>query len=245
MYALFKALGLNDKEIQTFLKLLELGAQPISIVAKAVGIPRPSMYVVLGRLKTFQLIEEFEQRGVKYVKTIPVRDIELLIRSQERQLGQTRQMFLASLPDLESLENRISITPRVQSYDGKKACMKFYEQVAKAKEFWAFFSPVPVKKYMPEYVYQLAELIKKAKGHAKEILVDSEEARDYQKKFSAAHHEIKILPQGSVFDADILLTPLKLYLISYGENQVNGTEITSPAIVGAHRVIFDQLWQRL
>ena len=51
MQEIFTRLGLSAKETQTFLKLLELGAQPVSVVAKHVGIPRSTMYFIVDQLK--------------------------------------------------------------------------------------------------------------------------------------------------------------------------------------------------
>ena len=72
MQQLFACLGLSSKETQTFLKLLELGAQPVSVIAKHVGVPRSTMYFILERLRVIGLVEEFERSGIRYAKSVPV-----------------------------------------------------------------------------------------------------------------------------------------------------------------------------
>ncbi|MFA6529197.1 MAG: helix-turn-helix domain-containing protein, partial [Candidatus Gracilibacteria bacterium] len=127
MKELFESLGAGEKEMQAFLKMLELGAQPISIIAKFVGVPRSSMYVILDRLKALHLVEEFEQKNIKYVRCIPVENLKNILESKEKQLEQTLVMLGKKLPELENLENRLSITPKVKFHEGKEGVMQVYE----------------------------------------------------------------------------------------------------------------------
>src|SRR3989339_51008 len=98
MKILFKTLGATEKEMQTYLKMLELGAQPVSVMAKYVGMPRSSMYAVLERLKSLHLIEEFDQHGLKYIRCIPVKMIKDLLQSKRRMLQQAMNVLEEKLP---------------------------------------------------------------------------------------------------------------------------------------------------
>ena len=140
MDALFSRLGLTAKEAQTFLKLLPLGAQPVSVVAKHAGVPRSSMYFVIDRLKSRGLVEEFERAAVKYVKCIPVKDTADLLRTEERTIAQTIEVLEAKLPALQALENTLSVTPKVKFSEGCEAVMKVYESLSREKEFCTFFN---------------------------------------------------------------------------------------------------------
>lgn len=245
MKNLFYTLGANEKEMQTFLKILELGAQPVSIIAKHLQTPRSSMYVTLEKLKKLNLIEEFERMGITYIKCIPIDSITDLLKVKERQVEQSINILQEKMPELKALENRLSIFPTVRFFQGKKSVMAIYEEILKEKEFYATFSPHIVKKIMPEYVHKLAEELLKKKGSAKEILVCSKEAEEYKEKFHSQKHQIKILPKGRTFESDNIITKEKIYLISYGENQISGTEIHNKSLAKTHRVLFEELWERL
>lgn len=245
MKTLFQNLGANEKEMQAFRVLLPLGAQPVSVVAKHMGVPRSSMYVVLEKLKKLQLVEQFERQGITYVKCIPVRHIADLIRTRQSSLEHTLNILEEELPELEKLENKLSITPTVRFYEGKKAVMKMYEEVIRENAFAAFFNPAVVHAIMPEYYYKVGEMLRKNKGRAKELLVPGSEAGRYKKRFESQNHEIQFLPKNALFYSDTLICKETIYMISYGEKEVSGTGIKNPTLAQTQRVIFEELWKRV
>ncbi len=243
MKQLFRKLGMNEKEIETFLRLLELGAKPISVIAKYVGTPRSTMYVIIEKLKSMNLVEEVARRGVLYVKCIPVKNIIPVLQERELGLRNTISLIKDKLPELEALENKLSITPTVKFFEGKKAVMEMYEEVLREKEFRAFFNPKLVKRVMPEYHFKIPQKLKGSGGKAKELLVDGPDAKEYQKKFSSLRHEIRILPKELVFSADMIMTKSAIYMISYGEKEISATAVHNPSLAEAQRIVFDLIWK--
>ena len=243
MKQLFIRLGLNEKESNVFLKMLELGAQPISIIAKHVGIPRSTMYLLIENLKKAHLIESFQRADILYVKAIPVRQIFDVIRSKERELEQTTKILEEQLPQLEAIENKLSITPRIKFFEGKAEVMKMYESVLKEKSFVAVFNPELVKKFMPEYHYQIPETMAENKCNAKEILVDSSVAREYKKLYESKNHKIKILKKSVSFESDTIICFDKIYMISYGAKDLSAIEIWNKSLAETQYVLFNELWK--
>ena len=242
---LFKRLGLNEKETLTFLKMLELGAQPVSVLARQVGIPRPTMYLVIDNLKKAQLAETFERADILYVKAIAAKAIADVLHAKESEIGQTLAMLQKALPELETLENKLSITPQVKFFEGKKAVMKMYEAALKEKRFDAFFNPALVKRVMPEYHFKIPETIRHEKLKVRELLVAGPEAKEYQKRFASARHQIRILPPDIIFDSDTILCPDKIDMISYGEKDVSAVEILNRSLAKTQQVLFERLWKNL
>ncbi len=244
MKALFDQLGLKPKERETFLRLLELGAQPVSIIAKHMTIPRPSMYLILDSLSKKGLVEEFDRDKVKYAKCIPVKNMASIIDARKKALDATANLLATKIPELESLENKLSITPKMRFLEGKEGVRRMYEQVLKEGEFWAFFNPDMVKKIMPEYHDKIPQSIRENSGKAREMLVDSPEAREYQKNYSSKNHEIKLLPKGAQFHSDIIIAGDKIYMIAFGEKQISATEILSPPLVETQKALFSLIWDK-
>ncbi|MFH0820269.1 MAG: helix-turn-helix domain-containing protein [Candidatus Peregrinibacteria bacterium] len=242
MKSLFTKLGLNEKETETFLKLLELGAQPVSVIAKHVGVPRPTMYLILDSLKHAQLVEEFERAGIKYFKAIPAKEIAGVLKSREREIEQTLSILQESLPELEALENKLSITPRVKFFEGKQAIMKMYESMLREKTFCAVFNPQRVKRMMPEYHFKIPETIRSEKLKVKELLVAGSDAEEYQNLFQSKNHQIKILPKTVNFESDTIICPEKIYMISYGEKDQSAIEIWNKSLAETQKILFEQLW---
>lgn len=245
MKELFKRLELNDKETQTFLKMLELGAQPVSVIARHVGIPRSTMYLVLESLKKAQLIDEFERKGIRYAKAVLVKELPGVLRAKERQIEQTLKILEEALPALEALENKLSITPHVKFFEGKEAVMKMYESVLTEKMFDTFFNPALVKHVMPEYHFKIPETIREKKLKVRELLVPGPEAEEYEQRFASNHHQIRLFPPSAIFESDTIICPEKIYMISYGEKDLSAIEIYNQSLAKTQRVIFEELWNKI
>lgn len=242
---LFENLGLTEKESRAWLKMLELGGQPVSVIAKYVGVPRSSMYVMLERLEKDEFTQRFDRNGITYFKAISPKALGEVLRSREEKIGQTIRLFERELPNLEAMENKLSITPRVRFFEGEMGAAKMYEEVLKEREFCTVFNPQLVKKVMPEYIYKIAEELKKKNGRAKELLTESAEAHNYLKKFSSSLHKIKILPSNIHFSSDTIICKNKIYMIAYGEEQLSAIEIINPFLAQTQWVLFEELWKRL
>ncbi len=245
MNTLFSKLGLTKKEADVFLKLLSLGGQPVSVIAKHAGIPRSSMYFVLEKLRERRLIEEFERAGVKYVKCIPVRDIATVLKAEERNLQHTLALLEEQLPALESLENTLSVTPKVKFSEGKDAVMKIYESLSQEKEFCTFFNPAVFGTVVDASLNTIPAILRESGGRAREVVVDSPEARQYQKKFHSERHKIKLLSKGATFLSDCIICKDRICMVTYGENQVAAIEIFGKTLASTHQTMFEELWRHL
>ncbi len=245
MKQLFHNLGADEKEMDIFLKLLELGAQPVSVIARHMNTPRSSMYAMLGRLRGLGLIEEFERSGMKYVKCIPVKNLQSLLKDRQGQIVKTVSLLEEELPELSRIENTMSITPKVSFFEGKDAVIRMYRKILEEKEFCSFFHPQSVKRVMPEYFYLIPEELRRNKGKARELLVRCDEAFEYQKKYRSSHHQIKFFQEGMVFCSDTILTKEKIYMVSYGENDVSAVEIFNTSLAETQRIFFEEIWGRI
>ena len=105
MNKLLLKLGANHKESETYLALLELGPQPISSIARRIGVPRSTMYTIIDSLKKLRLIDKFVRAKVTYVKAISAKDIQNVIRIHENELKQVQGLYNESLHQLETIEN--------------------------------------------------------------------------------------------------------------------------------------------
>ncbi|MBI5793822.1 hypothetical protein HZA87_01905 [Candidatus Uhrbacteria bacterium] len=245
MDELFARLGLNEKETETFRTLLSLGAQPVSVIAKHVHLPRSSMYFIVEKLKEHRLIEEFERTGIRYVKCIPVRDLPDVVKAQQRGMQQTLELLREKLPQLQALENTLTVTPKVKLSEGMDAVMKVYESLAHEKQIYSYFNPAVFMKMMPAYATFISDAVIPAGGKAKEIVVDCKEARAYKKKFHSKNHQYRLLPAGVTFLSDCIICKDRVCFVTYGEKQIAAIELFSTTLAATQRVIFDQMWKSL
>lgn len=243
MEDLLKNLGANKKEAETFLKLLELGAQPVSVIAKQVSVPRSTMYLILDGLKKLGLVEEFERNALKYFKCIPVRDIPGILKTREDEIKRALSVLEKRLPELEALENKLSITPKVKFYEGKDAVVKMYEEVLKEKTFYACFNPHVDSPVMKIYFDKVGETINAKKLNVSELVVDGPLGKRYLKEYATKNHKIKILPKNMKFDSDNFICEDKIYMVSYGDRDVSAVKIYSRALVETQKAMFEQVWK--
>ncbi len=245
MKNVFENLGLNEKEMRIFLKMLELGAQPISIIAKYTNTRRTSMYAILERLKSTGLVEEFERNNIRYVKCREIRNVKDILTNKEHDIKKALETFEKELPGLQALEDRLSITPKIRFFEGERGIAKIYENALKEKSFYTFFNPEDAKRIVPTYYAKIPKLIKRSKAKSREIVTNCAEAKKYQKENHSEIHRIKILPASKLFNADVIISKNKIYMISYKEDQISGVEISSEPLTQALRVIFEQAWNNL
>lgn len=244
MEEFLSALGAKPKEVTAFKNLIELGAQPVSILAKRLGLPRSSTYLIMDKLRELGLIEEFERGGIKYVKCISPEEIHGLLMAKKRSIDQLQNMYEEVLPQLNTLANRLSITPLIKYFEGKDAVMSMYEEVLQGQSFDAIFNPDVLKRMMPEYHYVIPTVAKSPRVHLRELLVAGEEARIYKKKFECANHKIFILPDNMEFSSDTIITENEIYMVAYGEEDISGIEIRNPILAHSQKVLFESLWER-
>jgi len=244
MKELFKKLGASEKETETFLRLLELGAQPASVIARHMHVPRSTMYLVLDGLKKLGLIEEFERKGMKYFKCISVEDIGAVLRLREDEIERTLGLLDENLTGLKALENKLSITPKVKFFEGEEAVMAMYESVLNEKSFYSFFNPGVENGVMKIYFDKVEKAIKARKMKVNEFVVDCKKGHGYFKRANTANHKIKILPKNAKFDSDTIICRDRICMISYGEKEVSAVVIWNDALVKTQKVMFEELWGR-
>lgn len=244
MKDLFSFLGTNEKESAAYLKLLGLGAQPVSVIARHMELPRSSMYSVIEKLKEVGLVTEFQRSGILHVKATASRDLPMIIKLRQKNLERGLILIEENMTDLAAVENKLSVTPTVVFYEGKKAVMGMYEKILTESGFCAFFNPKLVKKMMPEYHYKIGDTIREDRLPVRELLVQCEEASEYLKKYHSILHEIRILPNNVSFDSDTIITHDKIFMISYGESDLTGTEISNHSLSQTQTVLFETVWAK-
>lgn len=240
----FSTLGLREKEAETFLKLLSLGAQPVSVIAKHVGIPRSSMYFIMEKLQARGLIDVFERAGIRYVKCIPVKNIPDVLKAEERYIKHAQSLLQEKLPALQALESTISVLPKVKFNEGKEAVLSMYQSLARERRLYAFFNPAVVQSILPAAISVIADFLEEG-GEAKEIVVDSKDGRAYRDRYHSRRHQIKIFPGSVTFLSDTILCKDRICMVTYGEDEIAAIEIFSQTLATTQRTIFEQLWESL
>lgn len=103
--------GLNEKETQVYLSLLELGETSIQRISDKSGIKRTTLYHIIDDLKNKALIGTTVRKNKKYFFAEDPRLIG-------KQMEERRKKFENLLPELLSISNLIDKKPKIRYFEG-------------------------------------------------------------------------------------------------------------------------------
>ncbi len=113
-------LGLDGKEIATYLAALELSECTIVPLVKKTGIVRTTLVYVLEKLQTKGLIEIVQHATHKRYIAVSPKSLISLIRKKGAQLEMQAQQLEEVLPELNQLFRSSPFQPRVQVFKGEE-----------------------------------------------------------------------------------------------------------------------------
>ncbi len=176
-----KNLGLDQKERQVYLKLLELGEASMTNIARATQIKRATAYLVVEELQIKGLVSETMMGKRKQYSAIHPRRLVEMARSQKRQIED-------SLPDLVALYNQPKNKPRIQVFEHKAGMRMVYKDIFNAIERGAealFFANVDaIYNEMPEIVDEFNRSIADLKKiKIRELHYKNKGAKKWMEKF--------------------------------------------------------------
>ncbi len=118
--SIFEALNLDSAAASSYLFLLRNGATSAGKMARKIGIPRSSLYGILGRLSQHGLVGESLEGGIKLFIAEPPEKISLLFGRRLEELNNVQEQFRNILPELSRQNNSRLISPRLEMFEGSE-----------------------------------------------------------------------------------------------------------------------------
>lgn len=145
MHTQFETLGLKPEEITTYFSLLEAGPLSASVLAKKMGIPRPSIYGFLKRLTEKGLVVESQKSGIKTFLAESPEKLNFLFEQQKERLLTEQAEYQKILPLLQTQSALKYINPKLQLFEGVEGLQNVLKDMLlyrdmETKSFW------PIKK---------------------------------------------------------------------------------------------------
>ena len=124
-------IGLNEKEAKVYLAALELGQSVVQDIAKKADLNRATAYFIIDNLMKRGLMSSFHQgKKLYFIAADPDKLVD--IAEQEKQRIVKREGLLAKLlPQLKSINNKITSKPVVKYYEGKEGVLSMFEDFIK------------------------------------------------------------------------------------------------------------------
>ena len=238
-------LKLTEKEIQTYVSLLEQGKASIQDIARETGVNRVSIYAAIDELKQKGLVSESRQgKRRMYVAEGPEGLLEILQKKKEEISKHEDLLQNIVLPMLKAINVRQENKPQIKFFEGADGIDRvFAEYFMRGTEMINCGSYETALSVMSEEIERdYFREIKKRKIFYRMILEDTPLNHRFAEIGKDAAHA-KFLPLGTKISADIVINGAITALISYDRKAA--TVIEDESIAQAIKMYLDFMWDRL
>ncbi len=249
--------GLNQKEIEVYLALIELGPSPVRLLASKSGVNRGTTYDILKSLITLGLASYHNKQSHQYFSAEPPSKIVSALEDKLLNTEKLKDEVEAQLPKLQALFERQGGKPAVKLYEGLKGIKSILEDVletvarSKTREYYVY-SSLDLRKDVYKAMPNFSEIRKRKKISVKTISLGKGGqlvGLDERKWIATSPYSPKIVGEerGGVLKATYeIIYAGKVAHISLddAENPV-GAVIQNQAIFETQKIIFENLWSKI
>ncbi len=234
-------MGLNDKEAQVYLALLEMGKGTVSNIAQKAGIQRTTGYSILDGLANKGLVIISGKKPKQEYIAEPPEKIAQFLKTNIAQLQEQLKKAQNIAPQLKSILKSGS-KAQVKFYEGEKGLKEVYENTLTSSEEIKAFATLDdmylaLPGYFPDYFKRRA----KKKIPIKAILPSTEMAKTRIKQDRAELRTSILVPKDKYyFSPEINIYDNKVMIASWREKL--GIIIESEEIADALKKIYELAW---
>lgn len=247
------SLGLSDKEAKLYITLLEIGANPVSAVARKAGITRTTAYASLESLKAKGLVSVIEQQGIAQYAPVSPKKLEEYAKNESEKAAKNYESMKALVPSLKKLTGDLVLAPKVKYFEGLEGIKTILlDSIDTLKELpkerrikYAYSSAPEVSSDLRHFLDEYIELREKNGISVRGIFPQSKRTEEYKGKVHLNFAQIKILPKDIHFkvDSEIAIYADKVAIMSLKDDRLHGLIIESPEIASTERSIFELAWR--
>ncbi|HBF67065.1 MAG TPA: hypothetical protein DDW36_01410 [Candidatus Magasanikbacteria bacterium] len=234
---LLEDIGLKNKEAQTYLALLELGASPAGAVARKTGLKRTSIYDIMKTLRA---------KGVviitlrKNKKIFLARQPEQLTKLWKRRVRALED----ALPQFNLIEKQGGARPHVTFLEGVPQVKEFYRTILedyKGKSYDVIGNTETFLAWDPEFFDEYRRLRARANIKTRLILTQEKASLAQKTHEKILKNEIRFFPKQYRYDNLIRIYPDKVLFLSTKETNI-GILIESGEFVDSFKKMFEFMW---
>lgn len=236
IFEVLSQIGLNEKQSQVYLALLELGTATVHPIATKAGIKRPTTYLILDDLQRKGLVSVVpREKKAMYTAESPEKLISDLNKKQE--------LVKRFLPNMLALYNAKINKPQVLLFEGREAVRGVYDQILSAKHVDFFSTIRDIILVYPDYPQKLNGQAMAGRIKVRELLTRSQADLAYARSMDHGENFIqKFAPGSSEFLTDNCLHDGKATFFSF-EPYIFAVQISSQGIYKSLRNLFEYAWQ--
>lgn len=240
-------LHLSQKEIETYLTLLELGESNVVPIAKNVDLPRTTVFYILDRLEEKHLIDINNSKTRRTYTARPLRTVITLLNYEKAELEETIQDLKHDLPELDRKYRLSPFQPGIRYFKGPDIRLIYEEMLLidpKKDEIWYVAETKAIADAFGEdYVRNWIDRRIAKKIPSRSIRVKEWEVEDdLNKPKEGDHRTYKLAPKDFESPAHILIYQNNVAIITTSQ-EAFGTVITSQEYATTMRNWFNELWK--
>lgn len=235
-------IGLNEKEARVYLAALELGQSTVQDISKKSQVNRATAYFVIEALMRHGLMSSVHKGKKQYFMAAdPVKLLEIV--GTEKEIISKREASIKKiLPQLESVNNKVSNKPIVRYYEGKEGILTMldeYIEYAKGTISMAY-SVDELNKVFSEEEKKKARQRRYNKDLRSKVIYTFE-AGELEKNTEFSKRR-KVPFKDFPIKSDIAVYADKVRIATYG-NRLAGIVIDDQEIAGSIKAILDLAWE--
>ncbi len=236
-----KAVGLNDKEAQTYLSLLRLGPQAVSVIAKNTTQVRSSCYAILEKLMQKGFVEKvIQENNTQFRAVEPIYVLDQL-KTKQYELESKIENLGYALKDFDQLKNNYEVKPKVVFFQDETGLQNVLENTFKSSEpLRCYASLDELSLLLPNYMPRYYEKRVKQGLKVRAIYPATDKSFLHKKRDKFELRESRLIPEEFDFHLDIMIYDHKVVITSLKEKF--GVLIESKEMAQAQKKIFDLIW---
>jgi sugar-specific transcriptional regulator TrmB len=234
-----KNLGMHEKKAEVYLACLELGNATAYLIAKKVGLKRPTVYDIANQLMREGLLHKSMRGRVKYFSPADPEKLIRILRRKERAVHE-------AMPTLQDLYNSPRQKPLIRYFEGKEGIVEMYEDslrsCRKGNEILAYVGE-DVLRHIPAYTEDYVKRRVERGIILRGIYKNNPVLAKYLEKSREQLRVAKILDEKYFpISNETNIYKNKIAIASYGK-EMFGMIIESVEIARSQKAIFELAWK--
>jgi len=234
-------LGLEDKEIEVYLAILEIGQGNVLDISRKAQIPRATIYGILEKLLAENLISSVIKGKRRYYLAEDPEKIRHKVQERERKISHL-------IPDLRKLYLASTDRPVIRVYEGARGIVAMLKDVVDSTSESGKYDVILNSRdefavLGEDYHRHVASRIKK-KIQIRIISEISEFTKDWDKTQREMLRQVKFLPRGQHFSVSYHIYGNKVSMFSL-QGPIVGVIIENKEIADMERLQFEYMWKGL
>lgn len=242
--------GLSSLQSDFYLIVLKNGPTTVSKVAKTLGINRTNSYVIVDKLKDFNLVWEENKPQGKVLHARPYSSILDSIEEKEKRIENFKGTIKALAPVFDSFTSTQNVTgPKVKLFQSKSGLSTLVDEILDvanySKEIMLYTNQETEKSFFSKKTHE--EFIKRRVENGiriKVLCIDNDEGKILKALDEKFLRETKLLSPDFNFNAEIYIYENRVCMIDIKE-EIIGILIESEELYKIHRHLFEVMWNIL